>query len=281
VASGGAVSRNFKLTPSNLPPPGEEPSAPVVGKVTDASGAPVAGVTVRAISGTTEAGAAATGPDGTYVIMLPAGTYTLQAVWQGNTALGTVTVTPPALATVNLVLGSSTGPLLTLPAGVSLISLPAQYSGKDAASILGVSSTLKMVTWDSGRYVSYPGSPANTFQPGRGYFIKLDAPVAVKDPGLPVQVDANGYFTVILRQGWNLVGDPFNAAVDLGAVRIGSGNQVLTLSQAAAAGLVRDVVWGLTNTGYVRATQLEPGKGYWMSANQDVRLLIPSPTAGR
>ncbi|MGQ9698472.1 MAG: hypothetical protein ACUVRO_10835, partial [Armatimonadota bacterium] len=127
---------------------------------------------------------------------------------------------------------------------------------------------------------SYPARPANTFEPGRGYFVKLNAPAVVRDPGRAVSVDADGYFAISVKRGWNLIGCPFTAPVELSAVRVQSGTKRMTLSQAATAGLVKATVWGLSGGTYVRVTRLEPGKGYWFRAEQDVRLLIPSPVAG-
>ncbi|MGQ9524537.1 MAG: carboxypeptidase regulatory-like domain-containing protein [Armatimonadota bacterium] len=276
--SNGTATLDFRLTPSGVTP-GQDPTAPVVGKVVDQAGKPVAGAVVRAMLGSQQAASTVSGADGTYALMLKAGTYTLVAAVENRTGSAAVSVTPPDLSSVDITLGASTGPVMTIPAGVSLISLPAQYDGADAAAILGVSG-LQMITWDGGRYVSYPARPANTFEPGRGYFVKLNAPAVVRDPGRAVSVDADGYFAISVKRGWNLIGCPFTAPVELSAVRVQSGTKRMTLSQAATAGLVKATVWGLSGGTYVRVTRLEPGKGYWFRAEQDVRLLIPSPVAG-
>ena len=275
--SNGVATVDFKLTPAAEVPPGEA-TAPVAGVVLDSAGKPVPGAVVKALLSGSEVATAASASDGTFVMVLPAGAYILRASADGKTGTASVTVSPPDLATVEIRIGAEAVPTLVIPAGVSLVSLPGNFGGVDASEILGVPNPT-MATWVNGAYVVYPGRPANTFEPGRGYFVKLSAPVTVRLSGQPVAVNAQGYFVIQLSRGWNLIGNPFAAPVSLSALRVQSGSKVATISEAAAFGWVRAAMWALVGSQYVRATALEPGKGYWFRAEQDVRLLIPSPAA--
>ncbi len=103
---------------------------------------------------------------------------------------------------------------------------------------------------------AYRGSyfPADTLQPGKGYWKKLTTPTLAY-LGLPFSAD-----TIELAAGWNLIGSssvPFNAAL------------VMTIPDT----LIRSPFYAYTPSGYQMADTLKPGHGYWVKVNRSGKLL--------
>jgi hypothetical protein len=288
VSSGAVFSKDFSLTAGNMVPGG---TGVVAGFVRAADGTVVPAAQVRALKGTAEvAGSSITTTSaGLYALALPPGQYTIEAT--SGSRIGTQVVTvpqPPDVAVADVaLLGTSTGPLpggtMTVPTGVSLISLPGEY-GTDAAAVLGGQTGLQVATYNQGAYALYPSAPADTFHAGRGYWVKLPAAAQVTLSTTAPAVNADGYFEVPLStagNGWNTIGNPFSTTVLSTALKVRSGTQVMTLAQAVAANLIRPTLWAYSAGTYVQSDRLVPGVGYWVRATQPVTLLIPgsAPTA--
>ncbi|MDW8105992.1 MAG: FlgD immunoglobulin-like domain containing protein [Armatimonadota bacterium] len=175
---------------------------------------------------------------------------------------------------------------LTLPQGLHMISLPLRPFERDMAKVLGISANqLRLAHWRQERsdYVYYPDTPPPA--PGVGYFLQLREPLSVTVQGEPVSTERP--FAVALQPGWNLVGMPLNTPIPVGALQVVHqfdapvSWETASTSTSGRPALVGETVWTLGASGtYVRATQLEPGRAYWIRVlrPEGVTLLFAPPT---
>ncbi len=202
-------------------------------------------------------------------------------VWRANTGVGfhyvQATLNPPA--------GSFN---LNRPAGLHMISLPLRPFQTDMAQLLNIpASQLRLAQWRQERfeYAYYPETPPPA--PGVGYFLQLGSPINVTVQGEPAPTDRP--FAIALQPGWNLVGVPFNQPVPLGSLQVVHqfsapvSWETATESLGGEPPLVGSRVWTLGTFGtYQQASQLEPGRAYWVRVlrPEGVTLLIPPPISG-
>lgn len=148
-----------------------------------------------------------------------------------------VVVTTPGGASDGLatftVAAPSAGPLHTFNgAGWHLVSSP--YTIGQTFAALSVNA----FAYDgiAQNYVITPTPPADMFHIGQGYWIYVKAsPGSLDIPGPGTPIDNTHAFTVPLKQGWNMVGEPFTAAVPLSQLSVTDSTGQSTAFSAAAA----------------------------------------------
>lgn len=145
-----------------------------------------------------------------------------------------------------------------LPAGWSMISLPAIPDNPDPNAVFGSLDYFILYTWDSaaGAYVQ-----PEALEPGVAYWILLLEPASISISGTPLES-----YTVSLPQGWNMVG----ATAD---------HTHLEDAGIEPAGALFNFVytWDPELRMYVLSECLEPGLGYWALALQDLTLTVTPP----
>jgi len=124
---------------------------------------------------------------------------------------------------------------MKLKAGWNMVSLPMIPDNLTAASILDHVGFWQLVTWSGTGYLI-----STEFEVGRGYWLLVLEDVNVTISGPPVEI-----LNLDLSTGWSMVGGP---------------NDVVT-AMNTFPGFYQLVTW--SGTGYVIATDFEPGKGYW------------------
>ena len=199
-------------------------------------------------------------------------------VWRTNTGVGFHYVQ----AYLNTASGSFN---LNRAAGLHMISLPLRPYEPDMAKLLNIpANQLRLAHWrqEQFNYAYYPATPPPA--PGIGYFLQLSSPINVTIQGEPAPTERP--FAIALQPGWNLVGVPFNQAVPLGSLQVVHqfsapvSWETATESIGGEPPLVGSRVWTLGAFGtYVQATQLEPGRAYWIRVlrPEGVTLLVPPP----
>lgn len=107
--------------------------------------------------------------------------------------------------------------------------------------------------------------------PGQAFWVHLPE-TEIVFTGTPV--DTTRPYPIALEQGWNLIGNPFLTAIDIGEARVDG----VPLAQAEG---VAKVAYGYDTAGegYAPATKLEPWKGYFIFARREA-LLELSASAG-
>lgn len=170
----------------------------------------------------------------------------------------------------------------------------------------------------SGDYVAFrttPGSPDNSAVAGFGAgsvgtpltYLLSDPSTSIAPVGVGYWLDVadnrtlNPIGTTVTTEpvairlyaarggGWNLIGAPFDFAVNWSGVLVQSstnlGARQYTLAEAVDAGILSGVLVGYDQgQGYVYSVapfgQLQPFNGYWVQAKQDCVLIVPpNPTA--
>jgi hypothetical protein len=164
--------------------------------------------------------------------------------------------------------------LHVFPAGLQLMSLPWDYSSRDAAAVLGITSgELRMATWESSsqRYRVYPNAPADRFRLGTGYWMNLAVPTDLAQEGTV----APTVFEKRLLPGWNLIGTPYARSVDFFSISVRDhGGTVRTVQEALSRNILGSTPFAYMLGGYRLVSALTPYTGYWLLANQECDLIV-------
>lgn len=122
---------------------------------------------------------------------------------------------------------------------------------------------------------------------GLGYFVRLNTEVPLAISGQPA--DTSQPYIIKLRRGttaplgWNMIGTPFNAPVDLATVEFVADGVTYSLSTAVAAGITNGVLYtfvpdqaggGFYEFSAPLSGTLEPFVGYWLNVTRDVDIRI-------
>ncbi len=104
---------------------------------------------------------------------------------------------------------------------------------------------------------------SNTLQSGEGYWIRFSG-----NQSIPMTGSLSSSDTIEVSDGWNLIG---SISVHLPTAEVGS----------IPAGMITSQFFGF-NRGYTWATEIEPGRGYWVRVNGPGKLVLTtknSPTS--
>ena len=263
-------------------------TATLTGTITAAdTGAVLPNVSVSALSvpGNVAAGTTTTNAAGVYTLPVPAGA-ALAVTESAYTATGgryAGAETPVAALSAGqtVTVNAALQPVHTFAAGLQMISSPYTYSTvSDFMALFGLnsaaSSATRLIAWNplSDSYVFYPAAPANTLSPGTGYWAVFSSPAFPHYDGTPVSTATP--FSISVSAGWNLIGDPFPAAVPLSSVTV-SGTP-LALSAAVSPTLYTySTASGQYVTLSAASDSLQPYAGYWLFAAQNTTLSVPAP----
>ncbi|MBC7287176.1 MAG: hypothetical protein H5T86_03850, partial [Armatimonadetes bacterium] len=203
----------------------------------------------------------------------------------------------------------------SIPSGLQLISLPYKnVSNPDPASIFlpPTAGTIRMARWvpsdnQQNKYHVYPDPWASLTPPdatgtnpivssppaGLGYFV-LTPGGGVGTTLLNVlgQTVQDVSYTIrlvrgtVYPQGWNMIGNPYPAPVQWGAVEFVTAGVRQDLTEAIQNGVTEGIIYEFKNTGatgyYDFASNplsavMQPFKGYWVHVNRDTQLVVYSP----
>ncbi len=268
-----------------------QPPGSLSGRVVSATtGNPVPDIAIKVLYGeqvlatTTTAGSFTDPGDGTdpynfIVEDVPTGTVTVRPQPVGFTAdpseRRVQIVSDQRTTGVNFRLSS----LHIFPVGLQLTSVPFDYEMTDPAQLLQVpAGELLLATWEpqQHRYRLYPQAPADRLRLGQGYWLKLAGPADLREEG----TRPTDPTPISLGPGWNMIGDPFNATIDLYTIQVEDERGVVqSLSKAMTAGKLQGSLFAYVMGGYHIVSALTPYTGYWLKANQPLTLHV-SESAG-
>jgi len=172
--------------------------------------------------------------------------------------------------------------LYTFPAGLQMISAPNDYSSVPLNEALSV-TPVTLAVWNpvSAAYALTPTAPADSLDPGTGYWVRFTSAANLYDVG--VALASGPYYQIQLEEGWNMVGTPYlqsTPITDLEIVNEQGGTA--PFSNAANEGEISGTLfsYGPASTAYVAHSatdSIQPFAGYWVYADQPVLLQIPAP----
>ena len=192
----------------------------------------------------------------------------------------------------------TTLPPFTVPQGVSMISVPYNYSASSITAATALGTTL-IATYDPTltppAYRLYsssnlPGTSGTQTLAGRGYWVSETTPQPFYKAGAPV----SSPFQITVSPGWNMIGNPFTTALDTSllqfevnfAVGSNAANTPISLQTALTNGIVDSPIWGYSPaTGYTESSTLAPFGGYWLyvdptgSKNSPVIIIFTNPSS--
>ena len=262
----------------------------------DTSGNPVSGIAVTVttpqlpnyqLTGTTAA-------DGTLSFTVPTGvhnydntgldatlTFNISATITGEAVqVQPASVQPPAAITLTV-----RAPDHTYTSGtLQMIASPFDYSTVGSfAALFGLTTPLTtsaLFAWApaTGAYLSYPFAPADTLRIGQGYWALLAGSAYTRLAGVPLASNTQSY-RISLLPGWNMVGDPFQAAVPISGLQVDTVNPgtPVAIGSATTVQLPFYTYNGSAYQSLSAGASLQPFVGYWVHATQAAELVIPAP----
>jgi len=149
--------------------------------------------------------------------------------------------------------------IVSLPCPVegdwNLVSVPLQV--EDGRTSILFPTAISRSFGYGGNYV-----PGDSLIVGAGYWLKFPAPAATIMTGTPITIE-----TLIVHVGWNLTGS------------ISSPISVTTIT-SDPPGMATSQFFEYTGS-YTVADSIHPSKGYWVSANQEGKLILSAIGASR
>ncbi len=152
-----------------------------------------------------------------------------------------------------------------------LVSFPGEGLLHPAQLLSGQDDFDWKMYYDNGDTVNYlvELDPQSILLPGQGYWLLNKGKVQINRIDTMPPLSPGGTVTIMLRRGWNIIGNPFNAAVDWAAV--------LSLNGLTGASFPLYDYQG--TGGYTISTRLDSLKGYYFdnTAAAAESLIIPYP----
>ncbi len=189
--------------------------------------------------------------------------------------------------------------------GIYLSSFPYTFANADPRVALGLGPNVNLAQFDptitSGNPYRLAVNGDVTLNAGEGYWQKFDSTTSVtlRDA---TKLDQTLTYPISIRQGWNLIGNPFLYGIEWGKCKVvvDGADVSYTVEEAIANGVISGNIWSWdstnpTNPGYQNAANLwpwenpaagtitaeqgirvplQPYQGYWLYANQAATLVF-------
>lgn len=178
------------------------------------------------------------------------------------------------------------GPM-RIGAGMHLIGVPLVPQDGDPAGFFGVSpANLRLARWSApvSAYTVYSGVGTLPLELGRGYWLKLTSALDFVPAGAAAP---SGSLSLDLSPGWQQLGNPYFAAMDLGNATVRSGGVTMDLPSADAANVMRQTFWryDAASNGYtliapflgVGSSAIPAWEGFWARVEKTCTFTLPRP----
>ena len=182
--------------------------------------------------------------------------------------------------------------LHTFAAGLNFLSAPYDYSSVSFDTLFGNLNTAPAGTTPNGNrshvavwnpvtsaYAVDPSFPADSFRLGSGYWIFLKNPVSFTTQG---GTPTTPTVSVSLHPFWNQIGVPNVNGIKVSALQFDNGHGgTITFADAVSSryNVVSPTLYRFDGSGYqvvTAADTLLPYQAYWIKANVDATLLMPT-----
>jgi len=168
-------------------------------------------------------------------------------------------------------------PVTAIRQGYTMISFPLNPTTTDTQALLSaiVGDPVELYQWSSTGLEDASGSFTliSNVSPGRGYFIKANMDSAVLNVTGTAITDSS--WTVTLQPGWNMIGNPYPAEVDLINTFIKNiiTGELKNYEDAVIAGWVVNAFYNYNGSTYdfsiYPQAKLKLWQGYWLALLQD------------
>lgn len=178
--------------------------------------------------------------------------------------------------------------------GLEMISVPYEFEDADAESVFaslgellaGGPASLIRYNPTLSEYRWFPDSYVTTITPGVGYWLVNRNRLTVTMPDDATAVPSDESYLVSLKAGWNMIGNPFTSAVRLDSVRVTNDSGAdWSLDEASARNMLVPTAFAYDTAAneYTWETDpseayLDPYRGYWLLAREDLVLAFTPPT---
>lgn len=163
----------------------------------------------------------------------------------------------------------------------SMVSIPLEIQGTFDGTLSDDLGGRDIETWrmfyfqpDQASYVELPNDTIHAFQLGQSYWlVSKNSAHLNTGPPLGLTAPPDSAYEVILRPGWNMIGNPFNFPVAWDSCLV----DTMTMSEAETTVVESPVRW-VAEQGYrYDVDVLEPFEGYWIKNldTVDAALKIP------
>jgi subtilisin family serine protease len=174
--------------------------------------------------------------------------------------------------------------------GLKTFSLPFELqAGSNTISFVFGGTPARVARWNSEQQSYSIFGPMDTWETASADANVTNPPVGVGfwvDPDVISQLNILGHqvrggvYRVPLDPGWNLVGDPFTAAVTWSVIGVEfNGRTAVTVGEAARQGLIQSGIFRWDGTRYILSVwpqgELRPFEAVWVFAHQPITLVIP------
>ncbi len=91
--------------------------------------------------------------------------------------------------------------------------------------------------------------------------------------------ERSGLYRIPLKQGWNLVGNPYPFRVPFSAASVEFGNEIMSITVAAQRNLLKGVIWRFVDGTYKYSVlpngQFVDWEAHWVYSNTNITLIVP------
>jgi len=151
-----------------------------------------------------------------------------------------------------------------------IISIPYDLENKDVLAVFGALGQYDKTKWRLIQYQNtYSDYPAFTqVAQGRGYWFNAKDQATISlGAGTAPKFGQSSPFVLNLRQGWNLIGDPYPFNIDWDDVLAANNNPVGVTNEY--------FTFNASTLGYNKTNSLKPFEGGFVLASQNVSLNVP------
>lgn len=186
-------------------------------------------------------------------------------------------------------------PLPDATLGLEMVSIPYEFSDNDAESVFASLGSLfaggpaSVIRWDpqASDYRWFPDPKVTAITPGEGFWLLNRDRETVVLPSDATPVDTTRNYSYDLKAGWNQIGNPFTVSLRMDQVRVaGTNGGDWSLDEAVSRNMLlpttfaydpaaNQYTWQLTPS----QSYLDPFRGYWILARQDLTLIFPPPSS--
>lgn len=169
--------------------------------------------------------------------------------------------------------------------GLYLLTVPVSLKNPDPSVLFGLPTGFRIARWlpEANQYAILSRAELPNFAPGLGFWVDFrQAGQSVRARAEGSIVNQSASFSVTLKPGWNMVGNPFFKTIDWAAARVKVGSETVALEEAARRGWTSSAAWVYREGNYLLVhgsafnaeRGIRPWEGFWIRAFVEAELVL-------